>query len=127
MIGIKKLILTTALIFLLGQAPAISIDPYIPQLEPLGSYYITGYDYDCSHCCGKSNGITASGIKATPNRTIAMYGVPFGTRVYIAGLGVYVVEDRGVGSGVVDVACETHKECYALTGRREVYIIKYGM
>lgn len=100
-------------------------DPYIPQMESLGTYYITGYDPYCSHCCGKSDGITASGETVTVGRTIAMYGVPFGTKIYITGLGVYTVEDRGVSKGMIDVACANHAECFAITGNRNAYIVRY--
>ena len=50
----------------------------------------------CVKCCGKTNGITASGTKATAGRTIAApKNYPFGTKIEIAGMGTYVVEDRG--------------------------------
>ena len=92
-----------------------------------GSYYgvcyVTGYNPYCSHCCGKSNGITASGKRAIIGETVAMAGLPFGTRIYIKGLGYYTVQDRGVGRGCVDVACGSHAECYKLTGRYEVYLV----
>ena len=94
-----------------------------PKLTSIGTYYITGYDPYCPHCCGKSNGITASGIEAVVGDTVAMRNYPFGTRIYIEGLGYYTVHDRGVGSGVVDVACANHAECYAITGWREVFIV----
>lgn len=85
---------------------------------------MTGYA-NCAHC-HSLNGETASGVTAQVGRTIAMCDdFPFGTRIYIEGLGEYVVEDRGVGRGVVDVYCNTHAECYALTGYYNVYIINY--
>lgn len=89
----------------------------------LGRYYVTGYDPYCSHCCGKLNGITASGAKAVVGQTVAMKGVAFGTNIYIEGLGTYIVQDRGVGNGVIDVACNGHSACYAITGNYDVYII----
>ena len=95
-----------------------------PEMKSLGTYRITGYDPFCSHCCGKSNGITASGTLASVGRTVAMSGIPFGTEIYIEGLGYYVVEDRGVGRGFVDVACSGHSECYDITGRYNVYIVE---
>ena len=94
-----------------------------PKLTSIGTYYITGYDPYCTHCCGKSDGITASGVKAVVGETVAMRGYPFGTKIYIEGLGYYTVHDRGVGKGVVDVACNNHSEAYAITGYREVFII----
>jgi 3D (Asp-Asp-Asp) domain-containing protein len=94
----------------------------LEKYEYMGSYSITGYDA-CYSCCGKTDGITASGTKATAGRTVAMKGVPFGTKIYIDGIGERVVEDRGVGYGTVDVYCDTHAECYAITGRYDVYMV----
>ena len=94
------------------------------KLEHLGVLYITGYDPYCSHCCGKTDGITASGAKAIYDYTIAMSSAySFGTVIYIEGLGTYVVEDRGVGFGTVDVARNGHDACYAITGNYDVYIV----
>lgn len=95
-----------------------------PQREYLGNYKITGYDPYCSHCCGKSDGITASGKPATPGYTIAMKGMPFGTKVYIDGLGTFEVQDRGVGNGVIDIALSGHSACYAVTGRYDVWVVR---
>lgn len=52
---------------------------------------------------GKTDGITASGLRASRGRTIATpYSIPFGTKIYIPDLildkdnnGVYTAEDRG--------------------------------
>jgi len=94
-----------------------------PEMTYLGNYYITGYDA-CVQCCGKTDGITASGVKATVSHTVAMCkDFPFGTEIYIADLGFYVVEDRGVGKNCVDIFCNNHSECYALTGHYDVYIV----
>lgn len=95
-----------------------------PSLTYLGNYKITGYDPYCKHCCGKTDGITASGVKAIIGETVAMKGVAFGTKIYIDGLGYYTVHDRGVGNGVVDVARDGHNACYAITGRYDVYIVE---
>lgn len=63
----------------------------------LGRYWITGYDI-CEECCGKTDGITASGAVAQVGRTIAApREIPFGTTLYIEGIGERVVEDRGGG------------------------------
>ena len=50
--------------------------------------------------CGKADGITASGTKATQGRTIAADHLPFGTHVEIDGH-IYTVEDR-FGGGYTD-------------------------
>lgn len=92
------------------------------NMTNIGRFKITGYDA-CKSCCGKTDGITASGTKATAGRTIAMKGYPFGTKIYIEGLGTYIVEDRGVGSGVIDVFCNNHSECYAITGYYNAYVV----
>jgi len=47
--------------------------------------------------CGKTDGITASGTRATEGRTIACDFLKFGTQVIISGQ-TYTVEDR-IGSG----------------------------
>lgn len=96
-----------------------------PKLTSIGTCYITGYD-NCVQCCGKwAGGPTASGVMPTVNHTVAMSSAyPFGTRIYIDGLGYYTVEDRGVGSGTVDVYCNNHSEAYAITGYYQVYLVE---
>lgn len=92
-------------------------------MTPLGEYKVVGYDPYCTHCCPRGDGITASGVPATVGRTCAIEGLPFGTKLYISGLGEYVVEDRGVKGNVIDIACADHAACYAITGTYEVYIV----
>ena len=80
-----------------------------PELVSLGEYRISAY-CPCEKCCLKSDGITASGVKATPNRTVAVDGIPFGTRLLIDG-NEYIVEDRvGSGKRLIDVFFSTHDE-----------------
>lgn len=72
--------------------------------------------------CGKSNGITASGIKVQEKRTLAcpsMY--PFGMKVAIEGYGVYTCEDRGgaIKGNHFDVYTQTKKDAFAF-GRRQL-------
>jgi len=91
----------------------------------LGRYYITGYDI-CVSCCGKTDGITASGVQATVGRTCAApKSFDFGDRIWIEGLGERVVEDRGgaIKGSKIDVLCEDHPQCYAITGWYDVYKI----
>ena len=90
-------------------------------LQYLGTYWVTGYD-TCAQCCGKTDGITASGTQATVGATCAAT-LPFGTILYIEGIGVRVVEDRGVGDGCIDVVCADHAACYAITGWYEVWVV----
>lgn len=72
---------------------------FLGSCEPSYAYdawKITSY-CACKKCCGKSDGITASGKHAKENHTVACNWLPFGTRVNIAGK-LYFVEDRGARS-----------------------------
>ena len=51
------------------------------------------------------------------------YNIPYGSRIYIDGLGEYVVNDTGCAYGVVDVFCNSVDECYALTSYADVYLL----
>ena len=74
----------------------------------LGKFKLTAYCH-CAKCCGRANAPTASGVMPTAGHTVAMAGVPFGTRLLINGT-VYVVEDRGTSYGHVDVFMNSHSE-----------------
>jgi len=51
------------------------------------------------------------------------YGLPWGTTIYIDGLGYYTVNDCGCSYGVVDIFCNSISECYDLTSYHDVYIV----
>lgn len=86
----------------------------------LGRFRLTGY-CSCAKCCGKSDGITASGTTATAGRTVAMGGVPLGTKLMINGT-VYTVEDRGTSYGHVDIFFNSHSEALQFgSGYADVY------
>lgn len=95
------------------------------------TYIATAYcPNEC--CCGPWSRIaykaTASGVGAVEGRTIAMDpSYPFGTRLYIEGLGERVCEDRGsaIVGNHIDLYFETH-EAACEWGMREVlaYVIK---
>lgn len=95
--------------------------PEEPELVSIGTYTATAY-CPCSKCCGKSDGITASGVKATAGRTIAAdtSKLPFGTSVYIDGH-KYTVEDRGgaIKGNRIDIYFDTHAEATQY-GRQQV-------
>lgn len=98
--------------------------PKSQTMTPIGEMYITGYDI-CYQCCGKIDGITASGTAAAVGRTIAAgFQFPFGTQIYIDGLGTYTVEDRGPAGNIIDVLCNNHSECHAITGFYQCYIVE---
>ena len=99
----------------------------LSQYEYAGEFKLTGY-CNCSKCCGHSSGKTASGTYPVEGRTVAASKkFPFGTKLYIEGLGEYVVEDRGgFASNVIDVYSNTHSGCYRAEYNRtaKVYVIK---
>lgn len=74
------------------------IIPTIVEEKPVLYYVYTITAYcGCYDCCGKTDGITASGVKAEQGVTIAADTnvLPFGTKVYIDGVGERIVQDRG--------------------------------
>ena len=88
------------------------------QGKYLGRFRLTGY-CNCALCHGQ--GYTASGTVPQAGRTVAMNGIPFGTKLLING-GVYVVEDRGVPYGNVDIYHDTHDQALSFgVGYAEVY------
>ena len=81
------------------------------ELKYLGKYKITYY-CACQKCCGKTNGITASGEKAVAGITIAApKNIPFNTKLLI-NEHVYTVQDRGgsIKNNILDIYCNTHEE-----------------
>lgn len=83
---------------------------------PAAEYYTVTFNishYDaCYDCCGKIDGITASGVKATPNHTIAApKEYPFGSKIEIDGI-MYTVEDRGgnIKGNCIDIYVNSHEE-----------------
>ena len=79
----------------------------------LGKYKITHY-CACRRCCGKTDGITASGTKAKAGRTIGVDPnvIPYGSKVKI-GKKIYVAEDTGSaikGKKQIDIFCNSHSE-----------------
>lgn len=88
-------------------------DTEIEEVQPvIKEYVITAY-CPCVKCCGKSNGITASGVKATEGVTVAMdKSIPFGAKIYIDGVGERIVQDRGgaIKGNRIDLYFDSHQE-----------------
>ena len=83
----------------------------IPELTELGTFKLTAY-CACEKCCGKSDGITASGTKVKQGRTVAVDTsiIPYGTELYING-NYYIAEDTGSFSGkIIDIYFDSHEE-----------------
>jgi 3D (Asp-Asp-Asp) domain-containing protein len=90
---------------------------------PQGKFTINASAYTAAADeCGKSDGITASGIKVQENRTLACPPqYPFGAKVSIEGYGVYTCEDRGgaIKGNKFDIYMETKAEAFQF-GRRNL-------
>lgn len=95
----------------------------IPASEPaacddvfLGEYTLTAY-CPCTRCCGKDDGITATGTLAAEGRTIAVDPrvIPYGSRVLLifpdGTQRTYIAEDCGSGvtGSRVDVFFSDHQ------------------
>lgn len=126
----KKLIISMIIaIMLFVSLPAISFagtDYY------QGVYKITYY-CPCKKCCGKNPwdkgyGITATGTVATEGRTIGVNPklIPYGSQVYIEGLGWFVAEDTGGGlkEKHIDVFMASHERALKAGVRNAVVWVR---
>ena len=99
--------------------------------EYAGEFLCTAYcTEEYPHICGTGDGITASGRPIQADVTVAADQtlLPYGTVLYIEGVGIRVVQDKGAGvQGYhLDVAVDTHENALAWSGYGEhrVWIIK---
>lgn len=90
--------------------------------QHLGNFTLTAY-CSCPVCCGVwSGGPTASGAMPVQGKTVAMGGIPFGTRLIINGE-IYTVEDRGTPYGHVDIYMNNHQDaCVFGRQQADVYL-----
>ena len=97
--------------------PIVRVNQPIEEIEPTVNYtemqvIATAY-CPCVKCCGKSDGITATGVKAKANHTIAADPniLPYGTEI-LCGMGEFVVEDCGgaIKGNRVYFFFDTHEE-----------------
>ena len=85
-----------------------------PSIETtnLGKFKISAYCH-CVQCCGKTDGVTATGTTVQANRTIAVDPrvIPLGSKVLIDGQ-EYVAEDTGgaIKGNRIDMYFSTHQE-----------------
>lgn len=90
---------------------------------PQGKFTINASAYTAAADeCGKSDGITASGLKVQEKETLACPPhLPFGTKLAIEGMGTYICEDRGgaIKGNHVDIYMETKKEAFSF-GRKNL-------
>ncbi|MBQ7678265.1 MAG: 3D domain-containing protein [Butyrivibrio sp.] len=97
------------------------------ELVPLGEFKLTAYD-PCLQCCGKTDGITATGTQGFAGRTIAVDPsvIPYGSHVVIGDY-VFVAEDTGgaIRGKHIDLFMNTHDIAKQFGVRQaEVYLIK---
>lgn len=113
-------------VVLVTDAPAVTQEIINPpanntvdynNMTSLGSLKITGYV--------ATGNKTASGVYPYVGGCAMSrsHGIPFGSTVYVEGLGYYTVNDTGCAYGVVDIFCSTVQECYNLTGNYNVYLV----
>jgi 3D (Asp-Asp-Asp) domain-containing protein len=97
---------------LLDQAEKVAVRGDLGANTRCGVFDITHY-CKCTSCCGKSNGITATGTQAEAGRTIAVDPsvIPLGTEVIIDGQ-AYIAEDTGgaIKGNRIDIFCDSHQE-----------------
>lgn len=93
---------------------------YLDIGEPLGEFTLTAY-CPCAACCGKSDGITATGTTATEGRTIAVdpHVIPYGSTVTLyyedGTVHTYTAEDCGgaIKENRIDVFFNSHEAARA--------------
>lgn len=95
----------------------------------MGTYTLTAY-CPCRKCVGRKLIVrTATGIKPQINRTIAVDPtvIPYGSIVYIEGLGYYIAEDCGgsIKGNSIDIFVANHTEAINFGKQtRNVWIMK---
>ncbi|KKR20441.1 MAG: Conserved protein YuiC [Candidatus Moranbacteria bacterium GW2011_GWA2_39_41] len=98
-------------------------DKLAKAVYPKGQFTINASAYTAAADeCGKSDGITASGLKVKENHTIACPPqFPLGTKMSIEGYGTFVCEDRGgaIKGNHIDIYMQTKKQAFAF-GRRNL-------
>ena len=90
------------------------------EVHQIENVTVTHYDC-CDICCGKHDGITASGRQAEPYRTIAVPPeIPLGAKVFVSypdgHIQEYRADDRGgaIQGAHVDICVTTHQEALDL-------------
>ncbi len=90
---------------------------------PQGKFIINASAYTAAADeCGKSDGITASGLKVKELETIACSRqFPLGTKINIDGMGTYICEDRGgaIKGNHIDIYMKTKNQAFTF-GRRHL-------
>ena len=105
---------------------------YEPKMVSLGTFTVSHY-CPCEKCCGKTDGITATGTVATPGRTLAVDPsvIPYGSKVILkyedGTVDDYIAEDRGgaINGNKVDVFMLQHRAAlHAGIRKAEVFLVE---
>lgn len=107
----------------------------VEGITPIVKTFNTSAYCSCAKCCGKTNGITASGAKASEWYTLAAgSGYKLGTVIYIPAFsnkpngGWFVVQDRGgaISNSKLDVYMGSHSQALQF-GRKtlECYVYEF--
>jgi 3D (Asp-Asp-Asp) domain-containing protein len=92
----------------------------ITMYAPLSPDAVPGWDYK------GDPSLTASGERLVPGETAAAgENIPFGTRIYVEGLGWHTVHDRGrlIGPNDIDLAVPTREESIEFGKQQRLVII----
>lgn len=103
---------------------AVMMEPVGEKWESLGVWKLSAYcPLEC--CNGKGRAwTTASGAPMVIGETVATGRLPFGTKLKIRDH-IYIVTDRGVPYGQVDILHESNAACYRFgIQRAEVFILR---
>lgn len=93
----------------------------ITMYAPLSIDSVQGLDFS------GDPSLTASGDKVVPGETAAAGpNIPFGTRIYVEGMGWRTVNDRGsaIGANDIDLAAETKEESIKFGKQQRLVILK---
>lgn len=93
----------------------------ITMYAPLSVDSVPGVDFS------GDPSLTASGDKVVPGKTAAAGpNIPFGTKIYVEGLGWRTVNDRGsaIGPNDIDLAAETREESIKFGKQQRLVILK---
>jgi 3D (Asp-Asp-Asp) domain-containing protein len=93
-----------------------------------GEFTVTYY-CSCTECCGKTDGITASGTFAQEGITVAADWTMLspGTEIFIEGIGFRTVEDKGgaIKGNRLDVFMDSHAAALeAGIGQADVWVVE---
>ena len=95
-----------------AETPQPTLEPQPIKITSLGEFRYTYYD-SCIKCCGKTDGITYTGVIADSTRTVAVDKnvIPLGSYLYIEGIGIRRAEDIGglVKGKIIDVYVDKHE------------------